>query len=178
MSRVWASTLSGGDGSGCFLLLQALRLSEVMEGLMAKAGVSLNWGGFDKVIGAAKSKAANTKKALMANVGEALVSSTIMRFDAEQGPDGQKWKPSKRAAAEGGKTLTDTARLRKSIDYAATPAKVMVGSNVVYARIHQLGGKAGKGVTLPARPYLGVSKDDMEEVKAILADFLAGTFKA
>ena len=33
-------------------------------------------------------------------------------------------------------------------------------------------------VTIPARPYLGVSKEDMEDVKATMADFLAGAFKA
>ena len=148
--------------------------------MAVKNGVSLSWGGFDKVVGKASAKFGDSKKALMASVGEALVSSTIKRFDAEESPDGQKWQPSKRAAAESGKTLTDTARLRKSIDYAATASKVMVGSNVVYARIHQMGGKAGKGhkLTVPARPYLGVSKEGMEEVKAILAEFLAGTFKA
>lgn len=147
---------------------------------MAKTGVSLSWGGFDKVVGKASAKFGDSKKALMASIGEALVSGTLKRFDAEEGPDGKKWQPSKRAAAESGKTLTNTARLRKSIDYAATASKVMVGSNVVYARIHQMGGKAGKGhkLTIPARPYLGVSKEDVEEVKAILADFLAGTFKA
>lgn len=148
--------------------------------MAVKNGVALNWGGFDKVVGKASSKMGDTKKALMASIGEALVSSTLKRFDAEEGPDGQKWQPSKRAAAESGKTLTDTAELRKSIGYAATASKVMVGSKAGYARIHQMGGKAGKGhhVSIPARPYLGVSKEDMEEVKAILAEFLAGTFKA
>lgn len=148
--------------------------------MAVKNGVALNWGGFDKVVGKASSKMGDTKKALMASIGEALVSSTLKRFDAEEGPDGKPWQPSKRAAAESGKTLTDTAELRKSIGYAATASKVMVGSKAGYARIHQMGGKAGKGhkLTVPARPYLGVSKEDMEEVKAILAEFLAGTFKA
>ena len=72
----------------------------------------------------------------------------------------------------------------------------MVGSNLPYARIHQKGGtikpkKAkklvfkGRGgkkvavdeVTIPARPYLGVSADDMKEVRETISDFLAGTFK-
>lgn len=163
---------------------------------MAKAGASLSWGGFDKVVGKAAATFGDQKKALMASIGEALVSSTLKRFDAEEGPDGKKWQPSHRAAAESGKTLTNTAHLRKSIDYAATPGKVMVGSNLPYARIHQLGGtikpkkkylkfkgKDGKDVfvkevKMPARPYLGVSKADMDEVKAVLAEFLAGTFKA
>lgn len=42
------------------------------------------------------------------------------------------------------------------------------------------GGKTGKGhkVDMPARPYLGVSAEDMEEVRETMADFLAGAFKA
>lgn len=145
---------------------------------MAKSGVSINWGGFDKVISKAGHKL-NSTQALMASVGEALVSGTVKRFENEEDPAGKQWPASKRAAAEGGKTLTKTARLRGSIDYAATSDKVMVGSNVAYARIHQMGGKAGKGhkVSLPARPFLGVSVEDMEEVKNTMTDFLAGAFK-
>lgn len=152
--------------------------------MAGKAGVSLNWGGLDKAIGNAAKKMAD-HQALMNSVGEALVSGTSDRFQKEETPAGEKWEPSGRAWSEGvedggfGQTLTDTARLKKSIDYAATSDLVMVGSNVVYARIHQLGGQTGKGhkVTMPARPYLGVSKADMEEVKSILHDFLAGAFK-
>lgn len=147
--------------------------------MAGKTGVSLNWGGFDKAMGKAAHKLGNTQ-ALMESVGDALVSGTLKRFDDEEDPTGKKWPKSKRAAKEGGKTLTDTALLRRSIDYAATPDKVMVGSNLPYARIHQLGGKTGKGhkVNMPARPYLGVSAEDMEDVRETVADFLAGAFKS
>lgn len=163
--------------------------------MAAKSGVSLNWGGFDKALGKAALKLGNTKS-LMESVGEALVSGTLQRFKDEEDPQGQKWPKSGRAAAEGGQTLTDTGRLQKSIDYAATSDKVMVGSNLVYARIHQKGGTitpkkakrlvfrgsdgrtvSADKVTIPPRPFLGVSKDDMEEVKETMADFLAGAFK-
>ncbi len=159
-------------------------------------GVSLNWGGFDKAVANAAKKLANSK-ALMASVGEALVSGTIRRFNDEESPKGEKWEKSGRAIAEGGQTLSDTAHLRKSIDFAATPTKVMVGSNLLYARIHQLGGsikpkkgealkykgKNGKDVfikevNMPARPYLGVSKADMDEVRATMAAFIKGAFHA
>ena len=147
--------------------------------MAVKNGVSLNWGGFDKALSKAGHKLGDTQ-ALMESVGDALVSGTLKRFDAEEEPTGKKWPKSKRAAKEGGQNLTDKAFLRRSIDYAATPEKVMVGSNLPYARIHQLGGKTGKGhkVDMPARPYLGVSKEDMEEVRETMADFLAGAFKA
>jgi len=163
--------------------------------MAVKNGVSLNWGGFDKAMGKAGHKLGNTQ-ALMESVGDALVSGTLKRFDDEEEPTGKKWPKSKRAAKEGGQTLTDTALLRRSIEYAATPDKVMVGSNLPYARIHQFGGtitpKKGKYLKfkgldgedvfvkeakIPARPYLGVSAEDMEEVKETLAAFLKGAFK-
>lgn len=146
--------------------------------MAAHNGVSLHWGGLDKAIAKAGNTLGHTQ-ALMESVGDALVSGTLKRFDAEEDPQGNKWAPSGRAADDGGQTLTDTARLRRSIDYAATPGKVMVGSNLTYARIHQKGGKTGKGhsADMPARPYLGVSEDDMDEVKTAMTDFLAGAFK-
>lgn len=147
--------------------------------MATKNGVSLNWGGFDKAMGKAAHKLGDTQ-ALMESVGEALRSGAIERFDAEEDPQGKKWKPSARAMAGGGKTLDKESHLKDSIDYAATSDKVMVGSNLPYARIHQLGGKTGKGhkVDMPARPYLGVSEEDMDEVRETMADFLAGAFKA
>ena len=147
--------------------------------MATKSGVSLNWGGFDKAMGKAAHKLGDTQ-ALMESVGEALRSGTIERFDAEEDPQGKKWKPSARAMAGGGKTLDKESHLKDSIDYAATSDKVMVGRNLPYARIHQLGGKTGKGhkVDMPARPYLGVSEEDMDEVRETMADFLAGAFKA
>lgn len=146
---------------------------------MAKSGVSLNWGGFDKAINGLASRPARAKTALMAEIGDALVSGTIKRFADGEDPEGNPWEASWRAQNEGGKTLVDTGRLRNSIDYVTSPDSVTVGSNVEYARIHQMGGKAGRGrkVTIPARPYLGVSRADMEEVQGILSDFLAEPFK-
>lgn len=162
---------------------------------MAKNGVSLNWGGFDRALGNAIHRMGDTQD-LMDSIGETLRSSTLKRFDDEEDPTGKKWKPSARAAAEGGKTLDKEGHLKDSIDYHATSSKVMVGSNLPYARIHQLGGtiqpKKGKflkfrgldgenvfvkEVTIPARPYLGISDDDREEIIATMTDFLEGVFK-
>lgn len=162
---------------------------------MPKNGVSLSWGGFDRAIGNAAKAFANTSK-LMASIGEGLVSGVKNRFKKEEDPEGHKWPKSGRATISGGQTLTETGRLRDSVDYAATPTKVMVGTNAKYARIHQLGGtikpkkaKAlaftlpsgkkvmAKSVTMPARPFIGISKDDMKEVRETISDYLAGAFK-
>lgn len=74
----------------------------------------------------------------------------------------------------GRKTLIDTARLQNSITARAQSDRVIVGTNVVYARIHQLGGKAGrnKKVKIPARPYLLVQEEDWTPIRDCLRGFL------
>lgn len=149
---------------------------------MAKSGVSLNWGGLDRcLMQAARGLAEH--QAILADIGEALVSSTIQHFVEGKGPDGEDWKPSERSERDGGKPLSDSGRLRQSIEYATAPDSVMVGTNVIYARIHQLGGEirpkkkkalkvrgrpVGK-VTMPARPYLYMDEEDKAEVAHIIA---------
>lgn len=141
---------------------------------MGKTGASLNWGGLDKAVGGAAKRLADHQR-LLKTVGETLVSSSVQRFQDGQDPEGKAWKVSKRAEAEGGQTLVDNSDLRKSIDYATTADSVLVGSNKEYAAIHQKGGQAGRGlkVTIPARPYLGFSQEDHDEVQALLAEHLA-----
>lgn len=123
---------------------------------------------------------ANRSQELMDTIGETLVSSTHQRFKDGTDPDGKRWKTSKRAAAEGGQTLIKSGRLRNSITYEASPQMVVVGSNAVYARIHQLGGKAGRGqkVTIPERSYLGVNDEDRAEIKALMIEELKSIFGA
>ena len=74
----------------------------------------------------------------IANYGE---SSTRLRFERQRGPDGTAWKPSRRAAKAGGQTLIKSRRLLRSITNAYGDGFAAWGSNVVYARIHQLGGE-------------------------------------
>jgi len=131
---------------------------------------------------AALSRAADATqhpRVLMNRVGAVLESSTRARFRTGLAPDGTPWKPSIRALVKGGKTLVDHAHLRDSITHDAEDRKTEVGSNLIYAAIHQFGGiiraKAGgyltfqipgvgwrrvASVAIPARPYLGVSEDD------------------
>jgi phage virion morphogenesis protein len=66
--------------------------------------------------------------------------------------------------------------LDKCLDLALD--KLKERRNLKYARIHQLGGKAGRGrkTRLPARPYLGISEEDKEEVAGIIGDYLKEAF--
>lgn len=132
-------------------------------------------------------------------LAESLRSSTRERFRTQKDPDDKPWKQSVRASEEGGQTLTDSARLKNSIKSEANASGFAVGTNLVYARTHQLGEK-GRSVTIraktskglvfriggrwirkksvrvnikiPARPFLGVSEDDMLEIKSMLEQAL------
>lgn len=110
---------------------------------------------------------------MMDRIGSHLVASTLRRFERERAPDGTPWLRSARAVAEGGRTLTDTGRLRGSIAHTLTDGGhgIEVGSNVAYASLHQFGGRAGRGrrARIPARPYLGIDQRDREAIDRIVS---------
>jgi phage virion morphogenesis protein len=128
---------------------------------------------------------------VMDEIGRAMVASTQERFEREAGPGGVPWLQSIRAATEGGQTMRLSGRLFQSLTHVASNGAVEWGSNVIYARIHQLGGviraktkKALKfqigghwfmkqSVTIPQRQYLGVDAGDWDEISTILTDHLA-----
>lgn len=162
---------------------------------MAKSGVSVKWNGLDKSM---LKMADNIKEthALMESIGEHLVTNTKRRFDKEKGPKGEKWEKSRRAILQSGKTLNDSGQMKDSIAYEVSDKTVQVGTNKEYARIHQFGGtiKPKKGkylkfknpdgtysvvkeVTMPARPFIGISDDDIDDAKHLIADFMKDSFK-
>jgi phage gpG-like protein len=68
------------------------------------------------------------------------MSALEERFATATDPQGQPWKPSLRAQLEGGQTLSDTGRLRRSFSVrAAGPWGFTIGTNVRYAAPHQFG---------------------------------------
>lgn len=157
---------------------------------MAGVGMKMNADRFFRKTGKMLSHIQNTRP-LMKAIGEMSVSSTRERFRREEGPDGEKWKKSQRAQDQGGQTLTDTAKLKNSIQYEAGNDTVMVGTNDIRAAIHQFGGdikpKTKKAlntpfgprgkVTMPARPFIGFSDDDIEEAKDLTRKFIAKGLK-
>lgn len=157
----------------------------------------------DGAAGAAESlakldAAGRSLRPALEEIGAALLLSTQQRFERQAGPDGAAWRPLAAATLErragkrarrkdgsltaaarrrisGAQILRDSGRLYQSLTYRAGEREVKVGSNVVYAAIHQLGGNAGRGrkVRLPARPYLGLDDGDRREIEAILAEHVA-----
>ena len=108
---------------------------------MAGCSVELSLEGLARIEGmvsALSDHMENLGPALL-DIGEHIVSQARMNFKDETGPDGVPWKESARAREEEGQTLTLTARLKNSITADVTADAVIVGTNVVYAGIHQMG---------------------------------------
>lgn len=157
------------------------------------------------------------------SIGAYMVKSTQRNIEQERSPEGEAWpRLSPRTAAQRiGKgrrrgfehMLRVTNLLYSSISYQVPADGVEWGSNVDYARIHQLGGvvsipertatinlkkirKKGGGVRsrfvragtkgaearqvkirahqvrIPARPYLGLSAADRQEILQIVGDHI------
>ncbi|UZX15034.1 phage virion morphogenesis protein [Thermus sp. PS18] len=131
-------------------------------------------------------------------VAEGIHARTQRRFEESRGPDGRPWPPLSPATLEkevrprdrlkrGGisaaaqrrvalrKPLVRTGRLKASIGWKVSGNAIAVGTNLVYAAIHQFGGKAGRGrkVRVPARPFLGLTEEDRKEAEALLLEWLS-----
>lgn len=106
-------------------------------------------------------------------------------------PDGSAWAPN----AEGRKPILHrSGALARSIDYAVSGSQAIVGSGLIYAAIHQFGGtivpksasalvfRIGnrlirtKKVTMPARPFIGLSGDDRSELIAAAVAYIRRLF--
>jgi len=128
--------------------------------------------------------AADDLTPLMDDIGAVLVNAAVERIaTTNESPDGVVWPKSLRAKEVGGPTLHDSGLLMRSINAEAGPRQVRVGSNMIYAGVHQTGRTirpvsagalsftlpngqrvmAGE-VTIPARPYLGVSPEDVNTI--------------
>lgn len=86
--------------------------------------------------------------------------------------------------------LMNTGALRNSIMLGeVTDEGVEIGSSLIYARIHQLGGtivpkrakvlRAGgyfplKKAVIPARPYLGIQETDVPAISRLLISYIRG----
>ncbi|BAZ39421.1 hypothetical protein NIES4101_53740 [Calothrix sp. NIES-4101] len=109
-----------------------------------------------------------------ASMGEFMMRRIDDNFRGQHDPDFVAWAPlsaAYRKRKKGTKILTESGRLRSSITYLATTVSVTVGTNTKYARAHQLGYSKRN---LPARPYMGASAQDEEELGKILLDYLGG----
>jgi phage virion morphogenesis protein len=125
-----------------------------------------------------------------------LLRNTQDRFDAESAPDGSRWAtlhPLYASDKRGPGILRESGMrggLQGSLTGQVEGNSVVIGSNKIYAAVHQFGAtitpKTAKAlvfrmggqlvttqrVTIPARPYLGLSARDEETIMEAAEDAL------
>lgn len=118
-------------------------------------------------------------------IGEVVYESVQRNFEEKRAPDGTPWKPlagsTKKARARKGRSAEDILILNRilmgSIHADAYPDRAEIGTDLIYAAIHQFGGLAGRGhsVEIEAREYLGVRDEDWPEIKDAVLTYLVIT---
>jgi phage virion morphogenesis protein len=105
------------------------------------------------------------QRTLMNRIGRAVHSDTMMRFRAGKAPDGTPWLALK---TRQGQPLRDTGRLQRSITWESDASSATIGTNVVYARAHNVG-VPGK---LPRRQFLGIAQPQVTLINRIADQWL------
>ena len=119
---------------------------------------------------------------LMKNIAGIFAYSTEENFKNEGRPD--KWTELSESTIKqrtknkqwSGMILQVSGQLASSVNTYYDNDSAVIGSNLEYAAIHQLGGQAGrnKSVEIPARPYLQLTPEDFEEILSMTENFLGG----
>ena len=117
----------------------------------------------------------------LAYVGGLVVSQTQRRLaEDKSSPDGDAWAAWSPGYAEtrkkGSKLLEASGALITSMAWDVTSDELRVGTNLVYAALHQFGGTddmAPGPAAVPARPFLGVSPDDAADIEDAMGDWLS-----
>lgn len=125
------------------------------------------------------------------NIGEYETRVTKRRFIDEKDPEGNPWKdlnPLYAKTKKGPGKLRGQTRSLSEIVYQVASDNVEIGTNVIYARVHNegatirpkngsalvfaMGGQTFmvQSVKIPKRQFLGISEADKVEIEAIVRD--------
>ncbi|GLK74672.1 phage virion morphogenesis protein [Ancylobacter dichloromethanicus] len=125
---------------------------------------------------------------LTTNIGSVLENGILERLQTTKtAPDGTPWAPNR----AGTSILVDTGNLLGTVGFIAAPSEVEVGASAPYAHVHQEGAVIkpksksvlrfmvgrwavfAREVTIPARPFVGVSAEDETEIERVTLDWLS-----
>ncbi len=136
---------------------------------------------------------------ILGSWGSYMLRETHQRFRDEESPEGTPWAKRKIFAKSKRKrsfrTLYGTGTLFRSIKYVVHKTYTLLFSNLPYAGVHQKGGtwsvtkkqsvwmwanlfgKQGapwrfKKITMPARPFLGFSGENIDKLEDIAASHM------
>ena len=122
---------------------------------------------------------------LMKNIAGVFAYAAEENFKEEGRPE--KWtdlaestkKQRKKTGHYPGQILQVTGQLASSINTYYDNNSAVIGSNLAYAAIHQLGGQAGrnKKTEIPARPYLKLTDEDFGEILDMTENFITNIIK-
>lgn len=159
------------------------------------AGVSILARIDDAQVRAGLAKLAGAPKTALRPIGAALIRNTRERMRAGHGPGGVGWAPLHPYYApikRGTGILKASDDLFGSFTSQIGSDEVKVGTNRIYARVHQFGAvivpkrakylrfRMANGwwykskVTIPSRPFLGLDQRDEEDIGDILEALLGG----
>ena len=114
------------------------------------ASIKVNVSGLRRVHRALQNTGRKAKRqipTLLNLIGDDLVQSTQNRFERQTAPDNRFWLPLSPATRKARRQpspriLRDRGLLYQSITHRVTGDSLQVGTNIIYAAIHQFGGKA------------------------------------
>ena len=125
---------------------------------------------------------ASDRQSLMKGLGSEIVEQSRSRIlETQRDPEGNQWQDYADSTLRGLKAkglanvvslLHRSGMLQSSIEVQRKSSwDVLVGSVMEYAAVHQWGYKKRN---IPARPYLGLSTDDIADLTNLAALFLKG----
>lgn len=116
---------------------------------------------------------------LIKNIAGIMADSTEENFKEEGRPNwkdlSEKTKTARKKTGHyPGQILQVSGQLALSVTTQYDDTSAVIGSNKVYAAIHQLGGQAGKNkkTTIPARPYLNLFENDYSDIFKLCNNYL------
>jgi phage virion morphogenesis protein len=127
----------------------------------------------------------NIKPESLLKIAGGVMRSSIEQTFRDQGSPAGSWPPlaastirRDRTAGVGRKILIRSGRLKNSVTSAQAQMingkTLVIGSNLIYAGIQQLGGSAGRkhAAKIPARPYLVFRPEDPQRITEALQAFI------
>lgn len=116
------------------------------------------------------------------DAGEYLLLAHFERFQRMESPDGRAWEPlteryknspRKRTSRGSKDILRLDGYLRDLLRYQTSESGLEFGTDAVYGATHQFGDDSRN---IPARPYLGLSAEDEEEILHIFQQYFDEIF--
>ena len=115
------------------------------------------------------------KKSINAALAEGVRESTLERFKKSRDPSGKRWKTSIRSKSDATGFAVGTNVKHAATHQFGEPGRTIRARRKKALRF-RVGGKwvskKQVRIRIPARPFLGLSDDDMQEIKATVEDFI------